>query len=373
MNEQKPIRVLQIIGIVCGGGVESVIMNYYRNMDRRKVQFDFVIDGKDKSILDDEIVSLGGKVYHVTPYKENIIKYMHDIYLIMISHEHNIVHDNMNTMAFFSLLPAWLAGKKIRILHNHTTNYLAESEKMKYIMKSCLRPFAKIFANKLFACSNKAGEWIYGSKNMKNGKVRIINNAIDESYFSYSKTNRDKLRRELGISDETIVIGHVGRMVPPKNHIFILDVFKSYHKKNNDSVLMLIGDGPLREKIRVKAKEIGIENRVYFLGHRNDVAACYSAMDLFVLPSLYEGLPVVAIEAQANGLPICMSTAITDEVIIADNAVRLDLREDKWVLEMMRLIKRERNCTCSILHENNFSIQAEAKKLQDWYLMVELE
>lgn len=365
MNNQYPIRVLQIVGMVCGGGVEAVIMNYYRNINRDKVQFDFVIDGNEKSLLDDEIKRLGGRVYHVTPYKENIIKYMCDIYRIMKNYSYEIVHDNMNTMAVFSLFPAWLVGAKIRILHNHSTNEKASDERFKYYLKKVLRPFSPLFANRYVACSQYAAEWMYGKSLIGLNKVKIINNAVDIDRFAFSKAARKRLREELGIREETNVIGHIGRLVPQKNHIFLLEVFAAYLRKKPDSVMVLIGDGPLREKLENKAKELGIANKVCFKGLRSDVNDWYSAMDIFLLPSLYEGLPVVGVEAQANGVPVCLSSNITKEVVINKNVSYLPLVKDAWIDSIDELIgKRSEQ---SLLKKEGFSIKYEAEKMGYWY------
>ena len=365
MNNQYPIRVLQIVGIVCGGGVEAVIMNYYRNINRDKVQFDFVIDGKEKSLLDDEIKRMGGQVYHVTPYKENIIKYMCDIYRIIKKNQYDIIHDNMNTMSLFSLFPAWLAGAKIRIVHNHSTNEKAVEERCKYYLKKILRPFSPLFANQYVACSKYAAEWMYGKRAIQLDKVKIINNAVDIGKFRFSEIARKKLREELEVDEEINVIGHIGRLVPQKNHMFLLDVFAAYLKQNPASVLVLIGDGPLREKLENKANELEIANKVYFEGLRSDVNDWYSAMDIFLLPSLYEGLPVVGIEAQANGVPVCLSSNITKEVVINENVRYLPLVKEEWVKSINDLIRKRARKT--LLEENGFSIQNEAKKMECWY------
>lgn len=370
MDRPEPIRVLQIIGIVCGGGVEAVIMNYYRHIDRSKVQFDFIIDGKEKSLLDDEIESLGGKVYHVTPYKENIFRYMYDVYKVMKDNPYEIIHDNMNTMALFSLFPAWLAGKRIRIIHNHSTNAPASKESSKYFMKKILRPFAPAFANRYLACSRYAAAWMYGEKALESGKVRIINNAIDVEKFAFSKEVRQHLRKELGVKETTIVIGHIGRFVPQKNHNFLIETYAQYLKLNSDALLMLIGDGPLREEVQTKVKELHLNKKVAFLGLQRNVHEWYSTMDVFVLPSLYEGLPVVAVEAQANGVPMCLSTAITQESIINKNTkyLNVDAQSSKWV-EAIEYLANKRIYDSDSICKRGFSIKLESQKLEEWYMI----
>ncbi len=224
----KPIRVLQIIGIVCGGGVEAVIMNYYRNIDRNQVQFDFVIDGYDKTYLDDEIKAMGGKVYHVEPYRENIFRYMVQIYKIVRNGHYDIVHSNMNTLSVFSLFPAWLAGAKQRILHNHSTAVKQEGKRS--LMKHILRPIAPLFANRYAACSILAGDWMYGKEWMAKGEVKIIRNAIDLKKYAFSQELRKRYRQEFGVADNDFVIGHVGRFMFQKNHRFLLQIFYEISK-----------------------------------------------------------------------------------------------------------------------------------------------
>ena len=367
-KQTKPIRVLQIIGIVCGGGVESVIMNYYRHIDRTKVQFDFIIDGKNKSLLDDEIESLGGKVYHVTPYKENIFQYMYDVYKIMKDNPHEIIHDNMNTMAVFSLLPAWLTGKRVRILHNHTTN--AKKDGMKYYMKKFLRPIAPLFANTYMTCSYFAGLWMYGERMMHTGKVKIIKNAIDLGKFAYSSAKRKQIRAELGVKEDTYLIGNVGRLALQKNQEFLIDLFAVYQQINLKSELIIIGEGPLHDKLQQKIKEKGLTDKIKLLGLKTNVCDYYSAMDLFLLPSLYEGLSVVTVEAQANGVPVCVSTEIPEEAVYNNNAVRIDLKASMkiWCESMDDMLRNGRTKLCQ-MNSNKacFSIHEEAKKIEKIY------
>ena len=366
-EKNKIIRVLQIMGIVCGGGVESVIMNYYRNIDKTKIQFDFVIDGYEKSLLDDEILSLGGRVYKVEPYSKNIFKYMYQIYRIVKDNNYEIVHSNMNTLAVFSLFAAWLAGAKVRILHNHST--AVKSEKLRSVMKYILRPFAPIFANRYMACSFLAGEWMYGKKKMQSGKVKVLNNAIDVDKFTYNPEIRKELRYELNIEKDTLVIGHVGRFMYQKNHDFLIDIFKEIHTQKENSLLLLIGDGPLRQMIEEKVKNYNLQDSIKFLGLRKDVKDLYNVMDVFVLPSWYEGLPVVSVEAQANGLPCFVSDRVSKECKLSSsmNFVSLDKLANHWSKEILNSnFNRNKNAKQE-LKENKFDIHSEAINLMNFY------
>ncbi|WP_303104042.1 glycosyltransferase family 1 protein [Megamonas funiformis] len=367
MNQEEPIRVLQIIGFVCGGGVESVIMNYYRNIDRKKIQFDFVIDGYEKTSIEDEIISLGGKVYKVEPYTKNIFENIYQVYRIIKSNNYKIVHSNMNTLSVFSLFAAWLAGAKVRILHNHST--AIKNEKVRSIIKYILRPFAVLFANKYMACSKLAGEWMYGKKKMQSGKVKILNNAIDVNAFAYNENLRKKMRADLNISNNTLVIGHVGRFMYQKNHDFLIDIFKDIHEKKENSLLLLIGEGPLRKIIEEKVKSYDLQNNVKFLGLRKDVRNLYNVMDIFILPSWYEGLPVVSVEAQANGLLCFVSDRVSNECNISSsiNFINIDKGAKFWSEKILNSrIVRNKNAKQELII-NNFEIKNVISKLITFY------
>lgn len=224
MNEE--IRVLQIIGDVCGGGVETVIRNYYRHIDKSKVQFDFVVHKGALEAYMEEIERLGGRVYKVTPYQKNIFKFTYEIYRIIKLGNYQVIHSNMNVLSVFPLFGAWLAGAKIRILHNHTTD--TSVEKLRTFLKHILKPFAKLFANQYWACSKSAAEWMYGNSSTNN--VQIINNAIEIEKFVFNIEKRLDLRKKLML-DGYFVMGHIGRFMMQKNHNFLIDVFSEVIKK----------------------------------------------------------------------------------------------------------------------------------------------
>ena len=362
---KKPIRVLQILGIVANGGVEAVIMNYYRHIDKTKIQFDFVVhNDADKNYIR-EAENLGAQIYKVTPYNKNIFKFIFDIYKIIKKHHYQIVHCNMNALSGFALFAAYLANAKIRILHNHTTD--SKEEKLRSFIKRMLCPFAKLFANQYWACSNLAAEWMYGKKAVKDNKITIINNAIDLDKFKFDKEKREKFIKEFALKD-CFVIGHVGRFMKQKNHEFLIDIFYEVIKRKENARLLLIGDGKLRSQIEAKVKELGISNKVIFLGNRNDVADLYNAMDVFVLPSLYEGLPVVGVEAQANGLSFICSTEVTKEILLTDNIKLISLQQPlkDWCNEIENDRRKEFNTNDELLKK--FDIKQESKKLENLYL-----
>jgi len=363
----KPIRVLQIIGLACGGGVEAVIMNYYRHIDKNKIQFDFVVHkGAVKSFVD-EAKSMGAKVYEVTPYTENIFKFTCEIYRIIKKERYQIVHSNMNSLSAFPLFAAYIAGVEVRILHNHTTDNKAEG--LRTWVKRLLRPFAKIFANQYWACSNLAAEWMYGKKAIANNKVTIINNAIDLEQFKFNEQVRIRLRKELGL-ENCFVVGHVGRFMQQKNHCFLIDVFNKLVQQKQDARLLLIGDGPLKNEIEERVKKLELTEKVVFLGVRTDVASLYNVMDVFVLPSLYEGLGMVVVEAQVNGLPVLVSEAVPNEAKVNCNINFCNLNKPPayWRNSIIQISKKERFKSSMIVDNNNFDIRYESRNIEKIYL-----
>ena len=363
--EKQPIRVLQIIGDVVGGGVEQVILNYYRHINRNDIQFDFVVHKGALQFYVDNVEVLGGKVYQITSYKQNPFKTISEMYSIM-NGRYKIVHSNMNALSVFPLFAAYLAGVPVRILHNHSTD--TKAEPLRTLVKHLLRPFARLFANQYWACSRLAGEWMYGKKAVEEGKVTIINNAIDLKKFAFNEEKRRKLRDELGLQD-CFVVGHVGRFMKQKNHDFLIDIFAEVSKKQDKARLLLVGDGPLKSEIEDKVKALGLEEKVIFTGVRRDVADLYNAMDVFVFPSLYEGLGMVAVEAQANGLPVVASTEVPVEAKISENIKFEALSSDKdlWVKDIMACLKKDRKSVGDEIMLNRFDIEVEAEKLGKKY------
>ena len=343
-NLNQPLIVAQIMGKWVGGGVESVIMNYYRHLDHSKIQFDFICDEDSTCIPYDEIKKLGGRVFLVPKY-QNLPKYLKALGKLFKENQYRIVHSNINTLSVFPLCAAKKAGVPIRISHSHSTSNPKEWKRN--LIKNILRPFSKRYATDYFACSELAGRYLFGNKAFDRGEVKIIHNAIDVDKFKFDEAARKKLRQEFGIKDSTVVIGHVGRFVQQKNHTFLVDVFKEYHKKNPDSKLLLVGSGPLEDEIKKKVERLDLEDSVLFLGQRDDINKLYSVMDVFCLPSLYEGLPVVGIEAQATGLPTIFSNRISKEVIVSSYAEIVSIQDTGFCIEKInkttRSIKKQRS------------------------------
>lgn len=286
-NLDEKIIVAHIMGKWNGGGVESVVMNYYKNIDRNRIQFHFLCDEDSTDIPYEEIEKLGGKVIVIPPYQK-LFKYQKELYRIFKENNYKIIHSHINALSVFPLRIAKKAGVPIRIAHSHSTSN--KKEWKKNILKMILRPFSKLYANNYFACTEYAGKWLFGKKVVERKELNVINNAIDLKKFEFNENTREDLRKELGIKEDVLVIGHVGRFMKQKNHEFLIDVFEKAIKQDDNIYLILVGQGPLEDKIKEMAKEKGIEDKILFLGQRNDVNKLYQAMDIFVLPSLYEGL-----------------------------------------------------------------------------------
>ena len=367
-DENKIIRVAQVIGPAVNGGTEAFAMNYYQNIDRTKVQFDFLVESTSRIIDKDKIESMGGHVVIIPSYK-NPLKYVQTLTKIFKENKYDIVHSNMNTLSYFTLKAAKRAGIKVRIAHSHSTSN--PNEFTRNFIKNTLRPLSKKYATNYFACSELAGRYLFGDKTFDKGKVIVINNGIDVDKFKYNEEYNISLRKKLNISPTTKVIGHVGRFVSQKNHTYLIDIFKEIHDKDNNTKLLLLGDGPLLEDIKNKVHSYNLDDSVIFAGIHSDIYRYYSVMNILLLPSLYEGLPVVGVEAQASGLPCIFSDNITKEAKILDSTILMSIDNNAidWANKTIELL----NNTYDRLSINNsfkntiYDIDGETKKLLGYY------
>lgn len=366
-NEKKPIRIGIILGKWVGGGVEAVMMNYYRHINKKNIQFDFICDNDSTNIPYEEIEKLGGRVILIPPY-QRIFKYIKELKRVFKENNYKIVHSNINSLSVFPLFVAKIAGIPIRIAHSHSTSNKVEWKKN--LLKQLLRPFSKVYATHYFACTEHAGRWLFGNKEFDKGNVFLINNGIDVDLFKYNEKIREKIRGELDLNNDDIVIGHVGRFMKQKNHDFLIDIFNELYKKNNNYKLMLIGQGPLQDDMKKKVKDLGIEDVVMFLGQKSDVNEYYQAMDLFLFPSLYEGLGMVFVEAQAAGLPAIASTEVPEVAKVSDRAFFIGLSEPikVWVDKIKQASKLKRKSDIKRIKESGFDIVTEVKKLEEKYI-----
>lgn len=362
------IRVAQIIGKWHGGGVEAVVMNYYRHVDRSKVQFDFFCDSDSTCIPYEEINKLGGRVIIIPPYQK-IFRYLNELKKLFKNNEYKIVHSHISTLSVFPLYAAKKAGVPVRIAHSHSTSN--KKEWKKNILKNLLRPFSKKYATDYFCCSELAGRYLFGNRCYDDGKVFLLKNAIDVNRFQFNSDIRNLKRKELEINEDTLIIGHVGRFVTQKNHSFLIEIFSELLKIHSNSKLLLVGKGPLFDEINRKVDRLNLSDKVIFLGQRADVNELYQAFDAVILPSLYEGLVVVLVEAQCAGLPCLSSTEISNETQITENLKLISLKEpaSEWAKEILKLYTNHKRCqTLNKLNLSGYNINIEAIKLEKFYL-----
>jgi len=368
---KNSIRVLHICGsITTSGGVGTFLMNYYKDIDRKKIQFDFVSHNETEQSLVEEINRMGGNVYKVTPKSESFVKNIIEMFkMINKKSVHDVIHiHTASTTSFLYLLAAKLAGKRVRIIHSHGTDLEKPKGSFQHRIHKMLRSLVLFLATDLFACSKAAGEWMYGQKNID--KVTVINNAVDAKKFKYNEANVLKIKKRMSL-EEKFVIGNIGRFSYPKNHHFMIEIFNEIIKIKPSIVLLLIGDGEAFDEIKQIVRNLGLDNYVQFLGIRKDIPELLQAMDVFLLPSRFEGLPVVLIEAQASGIKIFATDTITKEVEITDLVTWLPINEspEYWAKKIIEQSNNlERKNTYQQIVDSGYDIKSNAKWLEKFYL-----
>lgn len=371
-----PERVLVLDTVMDRGGAETMMMNYLRHMDRSKVIYDFLVNRDYKAAYEDEIESLGGRIYRMCPmYPQYFARYKKEFREFLRSHpEYRIIHSNLEERSYFGLCVAKEMGVPVRIAHAH-------NRPVGFDVKSVFREYFRLrlpkYVTHMFACGEEAGDWLFGRKNRS--KVIQQRNAIDTSLYRYDAVLAQEVRKEFGVDDpDTLVVGHVGRFFPQKNHDFLVDIFTALHRKRPNSVLWLVGGGELNDElknqIRAKVDRLGLHDAVRFFGVRSDVNRVMQGMDCFLLPSLYEGLPVTMIEAQASGLPCVISDRVPAQCDVTGTVAIVPLHDEpgRWaeaVLEHVRkLASRNRATGADAVTESGFDIIANAQWLERFYL-----
>lgn len=354
-----------------------MIMNFYRNIDRNRVQFDFLVHRDEEvgtNTFEEEILEMGGHIHRLPPmtqqkkFKKELDRFFREV------SDYQIVHSHVNAYSYWILESAKKYGVPVRIAHAHTSNdsilrnlfrrELKITEVLKDILQSQLKKrISKVATNK-FACGIKAGEWMYG----KSADFEVINNAIDVSKFKFDETASRGLKEELGIS-EKFVVGHVGNFRYEKNHMYLLEIFREFLRLKPDSVLLLAGGGDLKDQIEVKATKLGIDNHLIFLGVRSDIHHVLQSFDLFLFPSVKEGLPVTLIEAQAAGLLCFVSDVVTQEIQITDLVHFVSLKSSamKWASKMYEALPYVRSDRTEEVVERGYDIISNARTLQEFY------
>lgn len=354
------IRVLHIFHEMANGGVEHFVMDNYRHMDRSRVQFDFLVSVEREGFFDEEIKALGGKIYHAYPLKKNPVRNYLDIARIVRENHYTIVHRHTGSaFGYWDLRAARHGGAKELILHSHNNqagNRILHEVSNRVLCLPCHK----------FACSGEAGRWLFGEK----ASFQVVKNAIDCQRFSFCKEVRDTVRQELGIENK-FVVGHIGRFETQKNHKRLLEIFAKLVEKNDDAVLICVGIGSLQEACINQAKQLGIWDKVKFLGTRSDIPQLMHAFDCFVMPSIYEGLPFVLVEAQANGLPCVASTNVPAESNIAKTIefISLDEPDEYWADRILQhtVTEMPREEYGAVLKNLGYDIDTNAQKLCEYY------
>ena len=353
------IRVLHVVTYMGRGGLETMIMNYYRHMDRSRVQFDFLVHRDFEADYEAEILELGGRIYRLPPLNPFSPDYLGKLDAFFAEHrEYRIVHCHLDCMAGIPLKAAKKHGVPVRIAHAHSSSQTKDG---KYLVKLGFKQVIRRYATDLLACSRAAGEWMFAGDDFL-----VMNNAIDAAQYTHCPEAAARVREELGIPADALVAGHVGRFDLPKNHEFLLRVFAKLPKNTR---LLLVGDGQLRQAAEKQAYELGIADRVIFTGVRTDVPRLLQAMDVFVFPSFYEGLPVSLIEAQASGLPCLISDKVPIECKKTDpvRQIPLSAGEESWAEAVLEASQMPRTDAAAQIREAGFDIISNARWLREFY------
>lgn len=356
------IRILHVVTFMGRGGLETMLMNYYRNIDRTKIQFDFLVHRDFRADYDDEIESLGGIIHRIprlVPWSPNYRKALNAFF--KTHPEYRIVHVHQDCLSSIICKAAKKCGVPVRIAHSHSNS---QDKNIKYPIKSFYKRFIPKYATHLFACSESAGSWMFG-----NHKFEILPNAINTDLYKYNSVTANTIRESFGIGKDEMLIGHVGRFEPPKNHTFLIDVFFEL-QKNVKAKLILVGDGYLRKSIEQKVTSLNILDKVIFTGIRNDVHNLLQAMDVFVFPSLYEGFPVTLLEVQSSGLPCVISDRVDDVCKLTEQVHHVSLNNsiEEWIKAIISCNNKQRSVYSNIIAEKGYDISSCSDMLCDFYL-----
>lgn len=362
-----PIRILHVVTVMNRGGLETMLMNYYRQIDRSKVQFDFMVNREEQGDYDEEIEQLGGVIYRMPPIRPTTYRLYFKLLDQFFYHhkEYKVVHAHINENSSFVLRAARKAGVPCRISHSHLAGLPLD---YKFPFRVYARMYLNSNANNYFACSEEAGEWLFGKKIINNKKIVVFKNAINCTEFKFNVDKRVKIRKELN-TENKLVIGHVGRFNPQKNHKFLIEIFNEVYKKNKESVLLLVGEGDLLEEMKNYVNKLQLGEAVKFLGLRSDIADLMQSMDIFLFPSKYEGLGVVLIEAQAAGLRCLTSTGTPKEADVTDTVEFLSLEKsaEEWA-EIILEGNNNRNSYMKSIKDKGYDVETNINWLTNFYI-----
>ena len=365
------IRILHSVSNMDRAGIETMLMNYYRHIDRSKIQFDFLCNKKKPGAYDDEIKRMGGRIYHtpgLNPAKyPSYLKCMKKIF--EENPEYKIVEAHNGALGVYALHAAKVNHIPVRIFHAHGASITRD---WKLPIKLVCKALLPSNMNQHFSCGIEAARCYFGEKVVERNDYELIPNAIEVNRFVFDPTIRNRIRHDNHLENKHVV-GHVGRFMSQKNHTFLLDVFAEVSKRDSLAHLVLLGDGELMDAMKEKASNLGIKDRVTFVGNVGNANEWYQAFDCFVLPSVWEGLPVVGVEAQAADLPCIFSSVVTREIGLSERAKFISLTEEisTWAAEICNALKQSvRNDNTKLITEHHYNIEIEAKKLQERYLQL---
>lgn len=363
----KPIRILEVVNIMDRAGLETMLMNYYRHMDRDLVQLDFLTHRPAAGAYDEEIRGLGGRMFRAPRlYPQNCLAYRRYMRAFFAEYDYPVVHSHIDAMSAFPLAMARSCRVAVRVAHSHSDSV---DRDIKYPIKEIARKRLPDIATHYWACSEAAGAFLFGESNRQ--RLHIVKNAIDLSGFAFSPDARASARAELGVTDEQTVIGHVGRFGAVKNQAFLVDVLAAAVASGEDAVLALVGDGELLGKVEHRAASAGLSARVRFLGLRDDVARLMQGFDVLAFPSLHEGIPLTLVEAQASGLPVLASDRVSSEALVLPNCTQMALSESAaaWAAKACGMARMGRAEGCiEALSAAGYEINQSARALQEIYL-----
>lgn len=361
-------RIAVIMGKMHSGGKKNLVMEYYRHIDRTKFQFDLICDSDSNAIPKEEIETLGGRYYEIAPYK-HILKNINQLRRICKQNNYKIMHGYNGTMNVFAMIVGQQCRIPIRI--NESISMGHKSDK-KTMLKNILKLFTRLGSTHYMANGEVCGKWQFGNAAFDSGKVTVFKTVIDTKKHDFDFELREKTRAKFNLTN-SIVFGHIGRLTEQKNTLFIIDIFNEITKLESKAKLLIIGDGNLREQMLTRISDYGINDKVLYLGRREDIDQFYNAMDCFLLPSLYEGLPVVGVEAETCGLPIVFSTEIPKESNACNDLghfISLNKSAEVWAKEALASAMENMPIRRGHVEEvkaAGFDSEAEGKRLGEYY------
>lgn len=369
--KSEPKRVLQAFVSNDGGGLTGYICQNYRWIDKRKVQFDFLTYDEELA-FQSEFEKEGARFFTI-PRPIHLFSFIKKVNAIIKNNQYELIHFNLSYANIIPVLVAYACGVKIIIIHSHSTAIDSKKVSIRFfknIVHKIGRKILKHVCTDFIACSQKAGQWMYTSEVLRSGKFHIAKNAIDIGKYRFNREKRVVLRDELGIGNDTFVVGHIGRFSFQKNHEFLIEIFKEIYKRNENSRLILIGKGENEVKIKQMVNMYGLCDKVLFLGYREDIPELMSVMDCFVLPSRFEGLGIVGVEAQAAGLPAFFSTEISKELELTTLSYSLSLNDDPklWAVKILQVNGKNRGNFELKLIAEGYDIRTEIGEMLKFYL-----